>query len=102
MKTSSFLVPALTCLLPLAACSRGDPRQNSNPHPQGASEPSGRAAAPAAQPAKADEKAGLDSTGRPSDASGGTGSRKTSGLRSPALPAGARLASVAPGGAVAP
>jgi hypothetical protein len=63
----AFSVPALT------ACHRHDPRDNANPHPQGALEKDKPASSGGVAPAPADPKTvGTDSTGRPGDASGGT------------------------------
>ena len=55
-----------------AGCSRTDPRENSNPHPQGALDKNQQPKSAPATPPPADAKTGTDSTGRPSDASGGT------------------------------
>ena len=75
MNHPKLILPALVGCIALgisAGCSPRDPRQNSNPHPQGALDQNQPPKSAPATSSPADAKTGTDSTGRPADASGGT------------------------------
>jgi hypothetical protein len=76
MRSKIFLSPFFALLamaLTLPACRRTDPQVNSNAHPQGALDKNKQESTARPPPAVVDKSTiGTDSTGRPSDASGGT------------------------------
>lgn len=69
---SILIVVGAVSICGATGCSKNDPRQNSNPHPQAITDQNQPAANPPPTARPPDASTGTDSTGRPGDASGGS------------------------------